>query len=501
MSLGRATSRSVSRAHHRRTATFYFFVATPEEIVALDDFPPARRSAGLDTLITYEVLEERSEAIPARVEALCRQFGIGWEPIAEPGHMRFLPPGAFMFARARDYASRVARDAAQELGIPLVQVEGVTVLDGSSLLMQRYAALVANDPNLYGTRPYTIDGDAPQKLLLRQTGCIQKFAVAREWRLTERSLPLSIFEISESYRREPLETLQLCARLRRFHLPEAHIHTSTIDEAVDVTLALHRILVREASQVADDVQIFVSASMGFASRRRDYFRRLASALGRPILVKVYPPGMICQDGVEVDVEYKIVDSLGGTREFSTFQIDKRITKVFGLHRAGSGDEKGPIATIHAVCTSSVERYIFSLLDRVATMEARGMRTPLPLWISPVVVRVIPSNDSGAVVERAFRLAREFEAQGIRADVDDRVLASSKKVEDADLDLVPYQILLDGTTNVSQVEVRTYASRSIDRQAVRNLVASIASEDARRPSPAPLGLRMSRHPAPLRGAAQ
>ena len=486
MNLGRAINRQAP-VTHRRGVGHRFFIATPADLVALDQLPAGERSAGLESLIEQELHGRRAESVPPRVADLCRRFGFEWEPIAELGHMRFVGPGAFMFSRAREVAAEAAREAVRALRIPLVEIEGVNLLDESTTLMRRYAELLANEPGLYGSRPYEVAGEDARRLVLRQTGCLQKLAVCRDRHLSEGGLPLALFEISDSYRQEPAETLQLGARLRRFHLPEAHLHTAGLEEAVGLSLELAGSFAREASRLTDDLQLFVSASHRFASRRPDYFMRLAAILGRPVLVKRYPAGAICQDGVEVDVEYKVIDALGCAREFSTFQLDERITRVFGLGGPGR-----PLATIHAVFTSSVERYLYFQLDRVAASEARGVRATLPLELSPVVVRLIPSES--AALQRALELAPVFEGAGIRVDVDDRPIEVARKLADADAELVPYQILLAAADDQDRrVAVRACRTGAIERRPLSELGTELVREERRPRFRQSSGFRLSRRP--------
>ena len=181
-----------------------------------------------------------------------------------------------------------------------------------------------------------------------------------------------MFELSDSYRREAVRRLQLCARLRRFHLPELHIHTRNMPAAVELSVALNEIIVAQISEVADEWQLLISATHEFARSHEQYLRTLAATVRMPLLLKVYPPGRLCQDGVEIDVEYKVSDANGCPREFSTFQIDERITRSFGLRCRGQTRSEKGMATIHGVLTSSVERYLYFAFDRIARLEAAAI---------------------------------------------------------------------------------------------------------------------------------
>jgi threonyl-tRNA synthetase len=361
-------------------------------------------------------------------------------------------------------------------------LEGINVVDSSSSVMKDYLALTQNE-ELYGRAPYRIQGTP---LLLRQTGCLQKFSVCRDWHLTGKSLPIALFEISDSYRHEPTDTLQLCSRTRRFRLPEMHIHTSSTKEAVALSVDIHRLMVDELSILTDDCQLLVSAPSSFASSNHAFFKELASVMGKPLLLKIYPPGFLCEDGIEVDVEYKIIDSMGYAREFSTFQIDELITKSFGLRYSSRGHSSRVPSTIHAVFTGSLERHLYFLLDRAAGSQGSGVPVRLPLWISPVVARVILSHRGS--IEPGMRLARDIQSRGIRTDIDDRPYGMERKVEEANLELVPYQILLGNDPASRLLNVRTYGAGDTRRMTLEQLLEEVTCAQAEERAPKRTSLR-------------
>jgi threonyl-tRNA synthetase len=463
-------------------------IATPDRLVPLRDIPLSDLSNDLASLVDHEVYSPRPEIVPSRVVKLCRAFGFEWEPLGERGHMRLLPAAAFMFRQTYHHAGEEARQTAESLGAQFFWIDGVNVVDGHSPILARYRSLLANEPGLYGIRPYEISSEPPAELLLRQTGCVQKFAICREWSFESTRLPVAVFEISQSFRCEPAETLQLCARLRRFSLPESHIHAKSIDEALRLTEDLHRTLIRQARGLADNVQLLVSASGELVEHRSKYFMELANSLERPILVRAYPRHSLCRDGVDLDVEYKIIDSLGCPREFSTFQIDRKITRVFGLG-GSSSDIKGRLTTIHVVSTSSVERNIFFQFDRIAASEARGGAAALPLWLSPVVVRVLASR---AELEAGMIIIGQLENGGIRADVDDRAISLRRKLEGAKIEAVPYQIVLQKRPHSGRLLVREHQSGLDQEMSLGELISRISS-GVRRSAVAPFGRQLSRRP--------
>jgi threonyl-tRNA synthetase len=460
-------------------------VVTSDDVVPLGSDRGADLGAGMECLIEQEILGRRSETVPRRLAELLQNLGFEWEPLSEPGHMRFVGHAAFMLSRAKEHAARVAGSILRSVDIPSLRLDGVSLVDQSTPPMRRYLIMTSTDAGLYGDSPYEVKG-AGHAYMLRQTGCFQKFSACLDRRLVADSLPVALFEISDSFRREPEDTLQLSYRLRRFHLPEAHVHTRHVRDATDLTLPLHLRILSTLSELEANLVLLISATHKFASSHHAYFKELVSHTTSPALLKVSAPGTMCEDGVEVDVEYKIIDSSGCCRELSTFQIDEQITRTFGVRC----DDGTTPATIHSVFSGGVERYLYFTLDRIVRSEAGGSKRHLPLWITPIVARVVPADAASA--RSALSIARRMSAAGIRTEMDDRGQDIASTISDADSLLVPYLVLANADPTRSEiVSVRDFVSGTFRDWDLKALVAEI--ENVGRSAPPDDLPRLSRQP--------
>lgn len=454
-----------SAARHADLAGPAWFVVTADDTTALDDFPRGDWTVGLECLIEQEVAGRRAESVPSRLAELLHNLGFGWEPLSEPGHMRFVGPAATMIELAKGYAAATAQAVLGRLGVPVLPIDGVNLVDPSTPVMRDYLALTSGKAGLYGDTPYDVSGSG-RPYMMRQTSCFQKFSSCRDRLLVARSLPVALFEISDSYRREPKAVLQLAARLRRFHLPEAHVHARTLADAAELAVHLHPLIMSTMAELETDVALLISTTHEFAARHAGHLRMLVSHMNGPALLKVSPPGAMCQDGVEIDVEYKIVDSAGCCRELATFQIDEKITTAFGVRC----DDGTIPATIHAVPTGGVERYIYLLLDSNIRPHAAGRRRHPPLTMSPIVTRVVPT-DPGAV-ESAISIADRLHRAGIRTELDDRGAGLTSAIDDADSLLVPFLVMVGSAPGSETVRVRDFASRTARSVEVGDLIREI-----------------------------
>ena len=75
--------------------------------------------------------------------------------------------------------------------------------------------------------------------ILRFSGCSNKLSLLKQVNFDNKTLPFGIFEISDSYRYEQEEKLNLLVRNRLFHLPELHIVYENLNQGLKMLLKGH----------------------------------------------------------------------------------------------------------------------------------------------------------------------------------------------------------------------------------------------------------------------
>jgi len=134
-------------------------------------------------------------------------------------------------------------------------------------------------------------------------------------------------------------------------------------------------------------------------------------------------------GPKIDVDIK--DSLGREWQCGTFQMDIQMPKRFKLSYTGSdGNEHTPVV-LHRTIVGSLERFIGVMLEHY--------RGNLPVWLSPVQVRVIPLSDEHRTYSETV-LSR-LVAAGIRAEGDFESGTMAAKIRNAQLQKIPYMLVI------------------------------------------------------------
>ena len=119
---------------------------------------------------------------------------------------------------------------------------------------------------------------------------------------------------------------------------------------------------------------------------------------------------------------------------------------------------------------------------------------LPLWLSPTQVRLIPISD--AFAEKVSEIAENIALQRIRVDIDDRASTLQKKIRDAEMEWVPYIIVVgqrELESGVLSVRDRE-AHGNIQKMKLEELLTKIVSKIEDKPfKPLPLPLNLSKRP--------
>lgn len=171
--------------------------------------------------------------------------------------------------------------------------------------------------------------------------------------------------------------------------------------------------------------------LGTDKQWKDAEEKLAKALKKLKIKFEKNPGEAKFYGPSLDVLIK--DSLGREWQCSTLQLDFNLPQRFELtYTDNDNKEKTPIM-LHRVVYGSLERFIGVLLEH--------LNGNLPVWLSPIQVRIINFTDRNKkACERLMKELRE-ELPMLRVDTDFRSTTISDKIRDAEMQKIPYAIVI------------------------------------------------------------
>lgn len=360
--------------------------------------------------------------------SICKKLGIAWEEMSDSGHMRYAPKGALVFDLLCDYINGVVKD----LSLPLFQIKGTNMFDLAE-------GPVAEHAQLFGDRLYSLrDPDSKRAYVLRYAACHQQFAMIKHWQISYKHLPFGAYELADSYRLEQSGECMLAFRTRRLNMPDLHVLCQGMDDASKWFMNLHNRIMSEIKLFGQDYELLVNLSSPEAfEANRGLLASLARDLNKPILIHIYPGDRNYY--WTVNAEYHIIDVLGRAREIGTVQIDVGNAERFGITFVDAQGQKQHPVILHTAIIGTIERFLYMVLDGAVRAMDNGSRGVLPYWLAPEQVRLLPVSDTH--VPHAQQMALLLEQAGVRASIDDRSEKVGRKVRDAQVDWVPYYLVI------------------------------------------------------------
>lgn len=247
-----------------------------------------------------------------------------------------------------------------------------------------------------------------------------------------RDLPLRIGELGLVHRHELSGALHGLFRVRCFTQDDAHIFM-TWDQMKDEIKNVVRLFDEVYSVFGLNYQIEVSTMpedhMGdekdwdFAT---ETLKAAVEELGKTYVIN---EGDGAFYGPKLD--FHLSDSLGRTWQCGTIQLDMQLPERFELEYVGEDGQTHRPVMIHRVVLGSIERFIGVITEHFAGA--------FPLWLAPVQVKVLPVTDRAA--EYADQVAGKLDQVGYRVEVDHRNEKIGKKIRDAQLEKIPYMLVV------------------------------------------------------------
>jgi threonyl-tRNA synthetase len=169
-------------------------------------------------------------------------------------------------------------------------------------------------------------------------------------------------------------------------------------------------------------------------------------------------------GPKLDVQVRT--ALGKDETLSTVQLDFHLPNRFELEYIGEDGKPHRPVVIHRGVVSTMERFVAFLLEYY--------KGALPLWLSPVQARVLTITD--AHTDYARRVMEELQEAGIRAELDDRSEKIGYKIREAQLQKIPYMLVVgEKERDSGTVAVRKRSEGDQGAKPVAEVIARMKEE--------------------------
>ncbi len=418
---------------------------------------------------TQEALEEHLKRLEEAARRDHRKLGKELDLFSiqdefGPGLVLWHPKGAIIRRQIEDFW----KDEHAKRGYELVYTPHLARID----LWRTSGHLEFYQDYLYS--PMDVEG---QKYILKPMNCLGHILIYKTKLRSYRELPIRYAELGTVYRYERSGVLHGLSRVRGFTQDDAHIFCRPDQLEEEVISVLELALFMIDTFGFSNYQLLLSTrpekyagTVEAWDEATDILRR---ALERSGLKYDIDPGEGVFYGPKIDIKFE--SALGKAWQGPTIQVDFNLPSRFDVTYIGEDGKEHTVVMVHRTVLGSMERFLATLLEHYGGA--------FPVWLAPVQVRVIPVADRH--LEYADKLETELKNAGIRAEVDRRAERINQKIRQAQLEKVPYMLVVgDKEVASSTVSLRLrsgeqLASLSLERfkEAAKKAIASRAKDVA------------------------
>ena len=380
-------------------------------------------------------------------------------------------------------------------GLPILMPKGAKIMQILSRFVEdeeeRRGWMITKTPYMAKSDLYKISGHwyhyrdkmfvlgDPEKdgeeevLALRPMTCPFQYQIFKNGLKSYKDLPCRYSETATEFRNENSGEMHGLIRVRQFTLSDGHIVCTPeqIEDEFKMCLDLSYYFL-ECLGMKDDVTFRFSKRGKNKEKYIDNdeaWERTQTKM-KEILDDIGLEYVEADDeaafyGPKLDVQAKNV--YGKEDTLITIQLDFAAGENFGMYYIDQNGEKKTPFIIHRSSIGCYERTLAMLIEKYAGA--------FPLWIAPVQVKVLNVTDRSLEYSKA--LVKEMADAGIRAELDDRNEKIGKKIRDAQLEKVPYMLIIgDKEVEEGSVAIRARKEGDIGSMPKAEFTAKVLYED-------------------------
>jgi threonyl-tRNA synthetase len=302
---------------------------------------------------------------------------------------------------------------------------------------------------------------------IKPMNCLAHMLIYNSKIRSYRDLPKRYFELGLVHRHERSGVLHGLLRVREFTQDDAHIICTP--EQLDAEIKGVLAFVKDVMGIFRfNYELEVSTRPDKSIGSDEDWERATTALMRAMDDNKLPYQINEGDGAfygpKIDV--KLQDALERKWQCATVQCDFTLPERFDLFYIDKDGRKHRPVMIHRVILGALERFIGVLIEHYGAA--------FPTWLSPVQATVLTVTDRN--IAHGEKLLKSLLDAGIRAESDFRNEKLSLKVREAQLEKIPYMLIIgDKESEKGGVTPRLRSGKNLPFMAGDEFVALIDEE--------------------------
>ncbi|MDD3580248.1 MAG: threonine--tRNA ligase [Desulfobacca sp.] len=291
---------------------------------------------------------------------------------------------------------------------------------------------------------------------IKPMNCLAHMLIYKSKIRSYRELPIRYFELGTVNRHEKSGVLHGLTRVRQFTQDDAHILCTP--EQVETEIAGVIDFVAEVMAVFGfEYEVELSTRPEKSIGTDAEWELATQALVKALQARQLPYEVCAGEGAFYGpkIDIKLKDALNRRWQCATIQCDFTLPERFDLTYVGPDGNRHRPVMLHRVILGSLERFLGVLIEHYAGA--------FPFWLAPVQVILLPVTDRAQ--DFAAAVAQRLQEAGLRVAKDFRNEKLGLKVREAQLQKIPYMIIVGDREVASQ----TLSVRQLDGTESKNLV--------------------------------
>ncbi len=272
---------------------------------------------------------------------------------------------------------------------------------------------------------------------LRPMTCPFQFIIYKSKSRSYKELPIKYAEISSLFRNEKSGELMGLTRLRQFTLADAHIicRPDQLEEEFKKVIDL----VQYVMKILKIEDIWYRFSKWDSKNKEKYIdnpkawedsqKSMKKILDNLKIKYIEADNEAAFYGPKLDIQYKNI--FGKEDTLITIQIDFALPEKYGMNYTDENNKQKRPMVIHRSSVGCIERTIAYILEKT--------QGNLPLWLSPIQVRIINFTDRNN--KACEKLEKELKEMNFRVDTDIKSEPINGKIKQAEIEKIPLIIVI------------------------------------------------------------
>ncbi|MFX1573474.1 MAG: threonine--tRNA ligase [Promethearchaeota archaeon] len=371
---------------------------------------------------------------PAHIKVMKEFELVDFDPNTDAGNFRWYTKGIIM----KNLIKNFIEDRLIDYGAILLDTPVMYTVKNKKLTAQ-----TARFP----ARSYWVES-GKDRYLLRYACDFLLFDLFSQMNLKPHYLPLRAYEFEQyAFRRELEGELSGLRRLRAFIMPDMHTMCKDIKSSIEEFKKQYDLIKSLEKDLGIKTYVIFRVTQDFYEENKDWIIDLIKSEKYPALLELWEDRYYYYI---LKLERNVLSAQNRSATLATNQIDVESSLEYMADNDGikrqkynisfidtDGQLKHPII-LHNSPTGAIERVLWGLIESAIRNKEKivpGFKT----WLSPIQVRIITVSDEQNIY--AEKLLNIINGEDFRADFDDREDTVGKKIRQAEIEWIPYIIIL------------------------------------------------------------